>query len=296
MRMSSLPADPLGSTPLPVPGEMRIRGVVPFAQNSCIAVFDVPPLADDVQGVESVTNVNSWSAQVIDPTNTDTGVPLLQPGDVVPTRNTDVAFIEADPNRAEQIHVVFKGPLQPRVIVEVTASVVIAGARCEVLAGTLAQRFRAPLPGPTSASEAQPRFIQEDLYRDFAFEYFPSDPDQPGGTFRYDSSGDIGIQGNLPSLRKRLYRRLLTRPGGFSHLGRAYGLKDSVKKRGSRSDLQKLVNRVAEQARLEPDVVEATAVLLETFTDSGQVIARVALAVLRTDDTRQTLNLSIPVS
>ena len=292
MRLSSLPADPLGTTPLPIPGEMRIRGVVPFAQNSCIAVFDVPPLADDVLGVASVTNVNSWSALVIDPTNTDTDVPLLQPGDVVPTRNTDVAFIEADPNRAEQIHVIFKGPLQPRVIVEVTASVVIAGARCEVLSGTLSQRFRASLPGP----EAQPEFIQEDRFRDFAFEFFPTDTEQPGGTLRFDSSGDIGIQGNLPSLKKRLFRRLLTRPGGFSHLGQGYGLKDGVKNRASRSDLQQLVNRVAEQAKLEPDVVEATAVLLETTTGSGQVIARIALSVLRTDDTRATLNLSIPVS
>lgn len=292
MRLSSLPADPLGATPLPIPGEIRLRGVVPFAQNSCIAVFDVPPLADDVLGVESVTNVNSWSAQVIDPTNVETGVPLLQPGDVVPTRNTAVAFIEADPNRAEQVHVVFKGPLQPRVIVEVTASVVIAGARCEVLSGTLAQRFRAPLPGP----EAQPEFIQEDKFRDFDFQYFPSDPLQPGATLRFDSSGDIGIQNNLASLKKRLFRRLLTRPGGFSHLGTAYGLKDGVKNRASRSDLQQLVNRVAEQAKLEPDVVEATAVLLETTTSSGQTLARIALAVLRTDDTRATLNLSIPVS
>lgn len=290
MRLSQYPTDPLGTKPAPLPGQMRIRGYLPYSQNSAIAVFDTPPVADDVLGAKSATNVNLWSAVAVDPTIVGSQ-PFTQSGDVVPTRQTEVAFTEADRNRPEQIHVVFKGPLEPRVLIEVTASNQIAGADCEILSGELVQRFRAPTPGPPQT----PRFLQEDKYRDLAFEYFPANRQQPTATYRYDSSGDIGVQGNEQSLLKRLYRRLETLPGGYSHLGTGYGLDSRSKKLARRGDLQALVNRVAEQARLEPEVREATATMQETRLANGALIARIKLSVLRVDGTAGTLILELPV-
>ena len=295
MRVSPFPTDPLGVTPAAAIGELRIRGVLAGALNTAIAVFDREPLADDSQGQGSATNPAHWTAVGVDPTIDSPPSPggiFVPPGEVVPTYQPQVARVEQDINDGRQFHVVFKGRLESRVRYDLTASTAIRAVTCEELTGTVTHQFRALRPGPLR----QPRFVTEDRLRDLDFQFFPTDPNQPDGTWRFDKSGDIAIQNAQESLRKRLLRRLETQPGGFSHLGQGYGLPAGLKRLATPAELQTLANRVAEQARLEPDVLAASAnVQLVRLTD-GSTIVRIALSVRRQDQQDQRFEFDLPAT
>lgn len=295
MRVSPFPSNPLGVTPAAAIGELRIRGVLAGALNTAIAVFDREPLADDSQGQGSATNPAHWTAVAIDPTIASPPSPggiFIPPGEVVPTYEPQVARVEQDPNDDLQFHVVFKGRLESRVRYQLTANAAIRAVTCEELAGTLTHQFRARRPGP----RREPRFITQDTFRDLDFQYFPADPSQEEGTLRFDKSGDIAIQDSDESLRKRLLRRIETEPGGFSHLGLGYGVPSVLKRLATPDQLQTLANRIAEQARLEPDVLDASVnVQLQRLTD-GNAIVRVSLSVRRKDQRDLRLVFDLPTT
>lgn len=80
------------------------------------------------------------------------------------------------------------------------------------------------------------------------------------GGYVADDTGDYAVDSGIVSLKKRILRRLITRPGGFAHLGDTYGIGilDYVKRLGSRVVQQELATRAEQQIAREPEVVKCT--------------------------------------
>jgi hypothetical protein len=78
------------------------------------------------------------------------------------------------------------------------------------------------------------------------------------GSFSVTGGGDIADHGDVEALKKRIIRRMISRPGGFVHL-RDYGVGLRTKELPRYGDLAALKMTTALQIREEPDV-EAVAV------------------------------------
>lgn len=78
------------------------------------------------------------------------------------------------------------------------------------------------------------------------------------GVFVPGSDGDYAIDQGLASLRKRIYRRLVTRPGGFAHLGPSYGV--GIPSYGKRLALPSVIAKLSalaeKQIAQEPEVAQ----------------------------------------
>jgi hypothetical protein len=76
------------------------------------------------------------------------------------------------------------------------------------------------------------------------------------GTIPVDSSGDYAFDEGIASLRKRVFRRMLSIPGSFLHLGNAYGVGTAsfLKLLASPANRQKIATAAEAQIRQEPDV------------------------------------------
>lgn len=93
-----------------------------------------------------------------------------------------------------------------------------------------------------------PQFLPDPV--DFFYDTFE-------GVFRLDSRNDLALHGGVDTLKKRIIRRILSSPGGFSHLP-AYGVGLRVKQLLSATARAKLRADILRQVRQEPDVEEAT--------------------------------------
>lgn len=289
--MSKFPADLFDDGTSPGGDAFRYRGLVPYAMNEFLAYFDVDGLdgmleADDVLGFTSVTNPRNWSVVAVDPGIQSVQDPtrfFVPPGCARPTYTPEIgqAFLDPDdlPASQVQVHIKFNIPAEERVIYQITVSDQVRGTDCQVLEGDDTQEAKGLIRGVGPL----PRFVTDDIYRDFDLQYFPVDPQQPNATWRYDSTSDIGIQPGLESLRKRILRRLSTLPTGFKHLGRLYGADLGIKTLARSGKLQKLANIAAEQTREEPDVSDAGAECRLTFAADGTAIIELHIrAVLQT--------------
>jgi hypothetical protein len=75
------------------------------------------------------------------------------------------------------------------------------------------------------------------------------------GTYQVNPSGDYAHDYGLESLKKRIFRRLTTRKGAFTHAPTyGVGLPDQVKQLASSSVRQRLCNDAQQQILLEPEV------------------------------------------
>jgi len=75
------------------------------------------------------------------------------------------------------------------------------------------------------------------------------------GTYVVDDTGDYALDEGLVSLKKRIYRRLITIVGGFAHLPNyGVGIPGHVKRLGSPALRAKLARDAEDQIRLEPEV------------------------------------------
>lgn len=92
------------------------------------------------------------------------------------------------------------------------------------------------------------------------------------GVFAVDSTGDYAYDSGFVSYKKRLYRRLITRPGGFLHLGPNYGvgIPQHSKKLAQASVLAKLAAEAEKQIGQEPE----TASVKVTTTSDGTGLVR----------------------
>ena len=287
--MSKFPSD-LFPLPFPdtdtgppwVPGTWQFLGVVPYAMNEVLAYMSRELVNDDVNGHDSVTNPANWSVLATDPRTPSAEDPsrfFVPEGVGVPTFQPEVGRVFVDEDDPRQVHVRFNTPLESRVIFDLTVSAAVRGLDCEELAGLGTRSVQSLYRG----IGAVPRFVQLDVFRDFDLQFFPQDPKQPPATWRYDTTSDIGIQTAEASLRKRLYRRIMSLPGSFKHLGRGYGMTTELKRMVRSGELQRLANRAAEQAREEPDVIAAGAETRLQFAPDGTAFVELTIRAVRDD-------------
>ena len=291
--MSKFPQE-LFAQPTPDSGDdFQFLGIVPYAMNEALAYMSQQVVDDDVSGFDSIVNPKNWSIVGIDPR-----IPLEQdptrfyipPDTGVPTFQPHIGQVFVDPDDPRQIHLVCNTPLEQRVIFEVTIGPLVRGLDCQTLLGDGTRSFKSLARGVG----AVPRYVQDDIYRDFDMQFFPSDPRQPSSTWRFDSTSDIGIQPADESLRKRLLRRILSDVGGFKHLGRRYGVGLGVKTLARSGELQRLSNRVAAQAREEPDVATAVAEARVVLAADGSALVSLTVVVARIDGREARLEFAIP--
>lgn len=78
------------------------------------------------------------------------------------------------------------------------------------------------------------------------------------GAFAVDVTGDYALDQGLQALKKRIYRRLTSRPGAFLHLGEGYGvgIPAAGKKLASAATLGRMASKAEEQISLEPEVAQ----------------------------------------
>lgn len=93
------------------------------------------------------------------------------------------------------------------------------------------------------------------------------------GVFITDDQHDYAVDAGLVSFRKRLYRRLVTNPGGFLHLGQTYGvgIPAQGKKLATAAVQQALAAQVQAQIAQEPEVVACGCTVVTDPNNPGLV-------------------------
>jgi hypothetical protein len=94
------------------------------------------------------------------------------------------------------------------------------------------------------------------------------DPNNPLvlGSMPVDDSGDYAFDEGLAGYKKRIYRRVMTTPGGFVHLGQGYGvgIRAYGKKLGTPARRNDLAAAVEQQVSLEPETDKVTCTVLNS--------------------------------
>lgn len=291
--MSQFGAIPFGGQhgPFGGPGLISVLGLVAAAINELIVVYDVPPLADDPEGWNSGTNVRNYVLTALDPSvTTDDGLVYVPAGEYAPSRQPTLATAFQDEENTEQVHLTTHVRLDPGVMYEVAVNAAVRGEDCEVFNGPTTWQARAPWPGPPRV----PRYVQQGRYRDWETTLFPTDPRQPEATWRYDDNGDIGLHDEDESLKKRILRRIMAMHGEYAHAP-TYGGNVRVKALANTGRMQELSNAIAEQVRLEPDVLQASAEVTKSQDLRNRGIVQVKVFVRRSElrDSRFLYELAI---
>ena len=284
-----------GAEPVPIPEPTTgfydvVDPALPLALNEALVICNRALPGDDTQGYNSVTNPLNWTITPVDPRIVKSdGTYQVPPGEVVPTvANPQIASVAIDPDYDNQYILTTVTPMENRVRYTFTLSDRVRATDCAELTANDSASMRAV----TRGSAAEPRFVQEDQYRDWAMTYFPKDPEQPNSTWRFDSTGDIGIQNNLESLQKRIYRRLTTKPGGFRHLP-GYGVDLSLKTLFRSGRANEIANNLRQQIRSEPDVLDAGVAVKLRFAGNSPYV-EITVRVQMTD--RQTGKFVFPLT
>lgn len=99
----------------------------------------------------------------------------------------------------------------------------------------------------------------------------PATSDNQLGVFQVDPTGDYASDSGIISLKKRIYRRLITVPGGFLHLGPNYGVGVFAvgKRLASNAMREKLAAKAEQQIALEPEVA---VVKVRTFSANNGLV------------------------
>jgi hypothetical protein len=93
------------------------------------------------------------------------------------------------------------------------------------------------------------------------------------GVFVTDDQHDYAADSGIVSFRKRLYRRLVTNPGGFLHLGQTYGIgiPSQGKKLATASVQQALASQVQQQIAQEPEVAACGCTVVSDPNNPGLI-------------------------
>lgn len=290
--MSVYGLSPLGTGlgPFGGPGLITVLGVLPLSNNKFVVVFDVEPQTLDPQAYTSATNEDNYTLAAVDPTLVASdGTKQVPKGEVVPTRFPFSAVAEQDAEDDKQIIVAADSALEPHVRYDVTISTSICGADGESFAGPTVFRFRAPLLSPT-LSIVQ---TSEQRYRDFDYTV-NAGPGESEQVYRIEANNDIAIQDAALSLRKRIYRRVFTDPGGFA-FAPGYGVGVKVKRLAKAGAMQDLANTITQQILQEPDVINAATDVSIDNTTQGTFI-NVDTRVQRNDARTVQIRFSEPLS
>ena len=179
--------------------------------------------------------------------------------------------------------------MEPHVRYDVTVSDSICGVDGESFAGPKTFRFRAPLLAPT-LSIVQ---TSEQRYRDFDY-IVNAGRNEVEQVYRIESNNDIAIQDASVSLRKRIYRRVFTDPGGFAWAP-GYGVGVKVKRLVKTGAIQDLANTITEQILQEPDVINAATEVSVDRTEQGTFV-NINTRVQRNDARTIQIRFSEPLS
>lgn len=276
-----------GAAPVPISTPATgfydvIDPALPLGLNQALVICNRTLTGTDVEGFNSVINPINWNITPIDPRIAKgDGTFQVPANEVVPTVSSpQIAAVAIDADFDTQYIVTTVTPMEAGVRYTFTLASTVKTAACDVITANNNASMKAVGRG----GAVEPRFVQEDTLRDFDMTYFPDDPQQPESTWRFDSTGDIGIQNRLQSLQKRIYRRLSTKPGGFRHLGRAYGVDMKLKTLFRSGRAHQLANAIAEQCRAEPDVLEAGVAVRLRFAGNSPFV-EIAVRVQMIDRT-----------
>ena len=117
---------------------------------------------------------------------------------------------------------------------------------------------------------------------DFQYDFF-------SGVFQIDPRGDLGVHAGIQALKKRILRRLLSRPGGFYHLP-TYGVGLRVKEASGAGELNRLRQRIFDQIRQEEEVADLD--VRVAFLAPGALL--VAMRVRAVEGTEFGLEFEVP--
>lgn len=102
------------------------------------------------------------------------------------------------------------------------------------------------------------------------------------GVYPVGSDGDYAFDEGIANLRKRIFRRLITRPGAFLHLP-TYGVGVPLygKRLGTAAVRQQIAAEAERQIGLEPDVVAVRVTLASSPTEPSLTILRAQVQTTR---------------
>lgn len=281
---------PLGAGPGPFggPGLITVLGVLPESVNGLVVVFDRAPVARGAGLYYSATNIRNYAMTPVDPSTPTIDGVQVPVGMLVPGYSPQVAGATGDLVDAHQVHLQVEADLQPTVRYVLRVDPRVRGRHGEVFAGPTDWEFLALTPGAL----IPPSRRREERYRDLAYSTFPRPDGGDTLVYEFDPNTDLAIQGGGDSLRKRIYRRLLTNRGGFAFLpGYGAGLQPQALARGNQ--LQELADVVVEQVRQEPEVLDAGATVSVQPTDRGTFIVVDLRVQTRAGQTGLTLQAQV---
>lgn len=255
--MSAFGLLPFGTVaPWGGPGLLSIITVVAIGTNELIVFFTAPPRWRDPGGWQDTRNPEYWTITPFDPVNIGLeGEVIVEPGKRRPSPPFPwIGETFRDKDDSTQIHIRTVPSMQPGVEYDLTLAPSVLGKDCEVLAGK--RTFR--VTGRNRPKGEASRFAVLNTYRDWANPFFLVDPATGQqvvgpGIWQYDEAGEIVLDDAAGSLKKRVYRRIETEVGGFSHLP-GYGLRALSKHLARPTEIQNMAVRLQEQIRQEPDV------------------------------------------
>lgn len=150
------------------------------------------------------------------------------------------------------------------------------------------------------AVEISPTAIHEDARDDDGFLADVANPQTPLdaqqlpvvlGTYQVSPQGDFALDRGVASLRKRIYRRILTSTGDFFHLV-DYGTRLQLKSTFKVDTAQVLQARIQAQIMREPEVASCT-VQVYRVRNTPDVLVVLAKVATRNGD---PLTLQVPIS
>lgn len=270
-------------------GTVEVVLVHPIARNAIRVTSSQPLRRDDFGGFDSAINAENWALITIDPTIiAQNGDEVIPPGEFVPTRFPSIVGGVALPDEID--------PLTIELFTDVDMEKKV---RYQLVALRIVGEDGEPLVGPDIFDFRGLGFKQQNRARQ-PLEPFRDLDTLDGafpGAFTFEPTSDIAVHGGVESLKKRIYRRIITNPGGFVHLP-AYGAGVRVKALATSGRLAQIATDLAVQIQEEPDVQTAN-VQVEMgrpkSASDGLGVLGVSIRVTQVDNTNRVFTYSLPL-
>ena len=285
--MSQYGIDPYGGElgPYGGPGLITLLGVLGAAENRVIAVFDRAPQVDDSRALGSATNILNYTIETINPTIVINNIPTVPDKALVPTRGIALARARVDLADPKQVHIWTDRDMEPGIQHRISVVGPIHGLGCEEFAGPTSGTIWAPYPPPPQPSPDRLDGVLRDL--------------DDGGTassgeypevWRYQSNGDIALQSEIESLKKRIIRRCTQLPN--SYIWSDNGVPVFLHALMQPDTLNALANVVAEQARRDVLVASASCEVTP-LVSGGDAYVSITLSLILRDRRDVTLTYKL---
>lgn len=274
--MSIYGISPLGTElgPFGGPGLLTVLGVLVSRTNQIIVVWDTEPVHAKTARFDSASSFENYELSVVSPLIVASdGTEILPKGKAIATRTPRILDAAQDAFDTTQTIIDLDAQMEKGVDYELSIRTRIRGANDEVFAGPsvfiyagIARRRVVSAEPPTVETTKDFATVTTGL------------PGEAQG-FLFDPNNDIATDEGDRFLVKRVFRRLLSEPGAFSHLPN-YGLGFSVKGLFKPSVMQSLASSATAQLRQEPDVLNAAVTLQPVATARG-LLVRASIFLLR---------------